>query len=395
MTAFRYVAARTDGASVRGVLEASTGTEAAAVLSQRGLYPVSVEPTREQATSWLRRPSLRAQATVFQSLASLVDAGVPLEQALTATDRVASGALREALVRVAQRVREGASLASALAGEGRLFPGVAIGLVRAGERGVGLAAGLDQAAAQLERESETAARIRGALTYPTLLATVGTLSVGIIVLFVVPRFVAILSDVGQALPLATRLLISIADGARRFGVVIAAILGAGLVVGVRLVQDRRVPWEAWLLGLPLVGPIRHAFATARASRALSALLGSGTPALAALGIAQEAVGNAAIGDRLERTRSRVAEGESLATALAGVGALTETALQLVRIGETSGRVPALLAKAAEFEEREAERKLKGLVALLEPTLILAFAGLVAFVAAALLQAVYSLRPGGV
>src|SRR4029077_14297430 len=137
------------------------------------------------------------------------------------------------------------------------------------------------------------------------------------------------------------------------------------------------------------------FATARASRALSALLGGGTPALAALGIAQEAVGNAAIGARLERTRSRVAEGESLATALRGVGALTETALQLVRIGEASGRVPTLLSKAAEFEEREAERKLKALVALLEPALILAFAGLVAFVAAALLQAVYSLRPGGV
>jgi type II secretory pathway component PulF len=155
-----------------------------------------------------------------------------------------------------------------------------------------------------------------------------------------------------------------------------------------------VAWETWLLGVPLIGPIRHAFATARASRALGVLLGTGTPALVALAIAQEASGNAAAADRLERARARVGEGESLTSAFAAVGALTPTAQQLLMIGETAGRLPTLLAKAAELEEREAERKVKALVALLEPALILAFAGLVAFVAAALLQAVYSLRPGG-
>lgn len=395
MTAFRYVAARTDGASVRGTLDAASGLDAAAVLSSRGLYPVSVEPIQPGAWRWQRRPSTRAFATVFQSLATLVDAGVPLEQALQATERVASGPLREALTHVGARVREGASLGSALAAEQGLFPGVAIGLVRAGERGVGLGAALEQAAAQLEREADLAATIRGALAYPLLLATVGSLSVAVIVLFVVPRFVAILGDLGQALPLATRLLIACSDVARRFGIAIVAGIAVAAVVGARLVQERQVAWETWLLGLPLIGPVRHAFATARASRALSALLGTGTPALAALTVAQEAAGNAAMADRLDQARSRVAEGASLSSALSTVGALTSTAHQLLTIGETSGRLPGLLEKAAVFEEREAERRLRALVGLLEPALILMFAGLVAFVAAALLQAVYSLRPGGV
>jgi general secretion pathway protein F len=394
MTAYRYVAARADGASVRGILDAGSGAEAAARLSDRGLYPVSVEATREDARWWSRRPSTRALATVFQSLATLVDAGVPLEQALRAAERVASGLLKESLTHVVSRVREGSSLGSALAAEGGVFPGVAIGLVRAGERGVGLVAALEQVAAQLEREAEMAARVRGALAYPALLAAVGSLSVAIIVLFVVPRFVTILSDLGQALPLATRILIDISEAARRFGFIIIATLAIGAVVASRLVHERRVAWETWLLGVPLIGPIRHAFATARASRTLGVLLGTGTPALVALAIAQEAAGNAAAADRLERARARVGEGESLTSAFAAVGALTTTAQQLLAIGETAGRLPTLLAKAAELEEREAERRLKALVALLEPALILAFAGLVAFVAAALLQAVYSLRPGG-
>jgi type II secretory pathway component PulF len=395
MTGFRYVAARADGASVRGILEADSVLEAAAVLSHRGLYPVSVEPTRLDSYWWSRGPSARALATAFQCLATLVDAGVPLEQALQATERVASRQLRGALARVATRVREGGSLGSAFAAEGRMIPGVAIGLLRAGERGVGLAAGLTQAAAQLEREAETSARIRGALTYPMLLATVGSLSVAVIVLFVVPRFVTILGDLGQALPLATRMLITVSDVVRRFGLAVVAVLAVAAVFGARLLQKRRVAWEAWLLSLPLIGAIRHSFATARTSRALGALLGTGTPALVALTIARDATGNAATTDRLERARNRVSEGSSLSAALSGVAALTPTAHQLVTIGEASGRLSVMLAKAADFEEREAERKLKNLVALLEPALILGFAGLVAFVAAALLQAVYSLRPGGV
>ena len=392
MTAFRYEAARADGALVRGVIEADSRSAATALLSSRELFPVAVEPDR---TGWShqRRPSARAQATLFQSLASLVGAGIPLEQALRAAESVTTGRLREAMVHTKSRVREGASLGAALAAEG-LFSGVTIGLIRAGERGVGLGAALEQAAAQLEREAETLARIRGALAYPLLLATVGAVSVGVIVLFVVPKFVALLADLEQSLPLATRLLVATSELARRFGIPLLGLTAAGVIGGLRLVRERRTAWHVWLLRLPLLGAIRHALATARTSRTLAALLGSGTPALAALAIAQEASGDGAVAERLARARDQVAEGVALSAALSATGALTATALQLAAIGERSGSLPSLLAKAAELEEREAERRLKTLVTFLEPALILAFAGLVAFVAAALLQAVYSLRPGG-
>jgi type II secretory pathway component PulF len=395
LTAFRYEAARADGASVRGVLEVGSEAEATALLSARGLYPVRVEPAPASAKWRLGRPSSRAQATVFQGLASLVEAGLPLEKALRATLHVADGGLREALERVGTRVREGASLGSALAAENGLFSGVTIGLVRAGERGVGLGAALTQTAAQLEREAETAARIRGALAYPTLLAAVGTLSVAVIVIFVVPRFVALLGDLGQTLPLATRILVAASSAVHRFGLALFAVAIGGAVLLGRLARDHREAWHRWLLTVPLIGRIRHALATARVCRTLGALLGTGTPALPALVIASDAAADAAVNARLARVRQQVAEGASLSTALSATGAVTESARQLVSIGEGSGRLPALLAKAADLEEREAERRLKGLVTFLEPALILVFAGLVAFVAAALLQAVYSLRPGGI
>jgi general secretion pathway protein F len=394
MTAYRYEAARGDGAMVRGVVDAASGADAVAVLSARGLLPVRVEAQPAPGTWHLTRHlSVRDQAMVLQSLTSLVGAGVPLERALRATEPIASPRLREVLRRVGARVREGASLGAALAAEHGRLSGVTIGLIRAGEGGVGLPAALEQAAAQLEREAETVARVRGALAYPVVLAVVGTVSVGVIALFVVPRFAALLADVGQSLPLATRLLLGAAGAARRFGWVLAVVLAAGAGAAVRMIQERQVAWHTWLLRLPLIGPIRHALATARISRTLGSLLGSGTPALAALAIARDAAADAAVADRLTRSRERVAEGASLSAALASTGALTETALQLVAIGEGSGRVPALLGKAAELEERDAERRLRTLVTFLEPALILAFAGLVAFVAAALLQAVYSLRPG--
>ena len=136
----------------------------------------------------------------------------------------------------------------------------------------------------------------------------------------------------------------------------------------------------------------HALATARVAGILGALLGTGTPALVALGIARDAAGDAAVATRLDVARERIAEGGSLTVALRDTTALTATALQLAGIGENAGQLPLLLARAADLEEQGAERRLRTLVGLLEPALIVAFAGVVAFVAAALLQAVYSVRP---
>ncbi|HZH40414.1 MAG TPA: type II secretion system F family protein [Gemmatimonadales bacterium] len=392
MTAFRYAAARADGATVRGRLEAASRPDAAALLSARGLYPVLVEAEPAGKSWWPPRPSVRSRAVVIQSLATLVDAGLPLEKALAATEQVATGRLKDAVARATTRVREGASLATALDAEPGVFSGVTLGLIRAGERGVGLGPALEQAANQLDREAESAARVRTALAYPALLAVAGSVSSAVIVLFVVPRFAAILGDLGETLPAATRALIGLSNLVRHYGLLLVGLVLAGVAFASTEVVRRRVAFHRVLLRVPLIGDLRLGLATARVARTLAALLDNGTPALQALSIAQSAAGDAEVAERIVRARDRVAEGASVSVALAGARALTPTALQLLAVGEQSGRVGSVLRKAADLDEARAERSLRVLVGLLEPALIIAFAGMVAFVAAALLQAVYSVRP---
>jgi general secretion pathway protein F len=336
MTAFRYEAARSDGGTVRGRLDAPSRPDAAALLSARGLFPVSVEVIEESSRWWPPRPSARSRAIVIESLATLVGAGLPLEKALHATEQVATGRLREVLTRVSARVREGASLGGALSAETGVFSGVTLGLIRAGERGVGLGAALEQAASQLDREAESAARVQAALAYPALLAVAGSLSVAVIVLFVVPRFGAILGDLGETLPPATRLLIALSDFVRNYGLLLGAALVAGFALGATEITRRREAFHRWLLGLPVIGSLRHSLATARVARTLAVLLDTGTPALQALVIAEGAAGDAEVAARVARARERVAEGASLTVALSGTEALTPAALQLLAVGEQSG-----------------------------------------------------------
>ena len=389
---FRYEAARPDGVLVRGLIDASSGPEAAAVLSARGLYPLAVEPQVKRSTDWFRRPPLHEQATVFQGLAMLVEAGIPLHTALTATHAAAPARLRDALARVSERVRQGESLAGALAREEFLSPAVT-GLVRAGEGGVGLGAGLMQASRQLEREADSASRIRAALAYPAVLAIAGSASVALIVLYVIPRFGTLLGDVGQSLPPATRLLLNFTAALREYGLFAMAIIVVGALIVSRRIRSQRAEWHEFLLRLPLIGGLRQSLTTARVGRTLGALLATGAPALQALRVSAEAAGDAAVARRLHRAADAVAGGASLSAALASAGAISAAALQLANIGEGSGQLPMLLEQAAEQEQVRAERQVKALLALIEPALIVTFAALVAFVAAALLQAVYAVRPG--
>ncbi len=392
MTVFRYRAARLDGLPVRGQVEAASPAEAAHLLTDRGLFPVSLKPLVKQRWTLRARPT-RTLATVMQSLASLVEIGVPLHHALEATMSLVDGGVREALGRVRDRVREGSTLAAALAAEGDLFPPVAIGLVRAGERGVGLARGLDQVARQLERDAETGAALQAALAYPAVLLTVGSLAVGIIVLVVLPRFAALLADAQGPLPPATRLLLSASALVRAHGLALAVLVSTGLGALAGAAWKQRAAWAARLLDTPVIGPIRHGLATARVARALGALLGTGASAVPALAIAQDAAGDPAVARRLQDARRQVTEGMGLGDALAATRALTAGAIQLVRVGERSGRLAELLAQAATLEERSAARRVRALVTALEPMLIVAFAAVVAFIASALLQALYSIRPG--
>jgi type II secretory pathway component PulF len=380
---------------VSGVIDATSVDQASAIVIDRGLFPVAVSADQDAEG---RRPSAsrRDLALVFRSIAALVGAGVPLERAITASEPLARGALRQTLASAREELRQGKGFAQALAAGRGVVPGVVLGMIRAGERGSQLSAALEQVATHLEQEAELVARVRQALAYPSLLAVAGTVSVLVIGTVVVPRFAALLGDLGQSLPLATRLLLTGSALLSRFWLpllvlVVLAIWGA--VEWLRRPAGRLRADEA-MLSLPVIKQVRHPFATARVARALGGMLRAGMPLLPALDAAREAAGDASVAARLTRARERIAQGAPLTASLEREAALSPSALQLLAVGESSGRLGEMALRAGDLAAQEAERALRTLVTLLEPALILAFGGLVAFVAAALLQAVYSLRPGG-
>ncbi|MEO7995487.1 MAG: type II secretion system F family protein, partial [bacterium] len=338
MTIYRYQAARSDGRLVTGVIDAARVSDVGAVLMARGLHPVSVK-CAERQPQVVRAAPRRELAIVFRSLASLVAAGVPVDKALLATEHVARGTLKVVLTNARQALREGQTLGHALGAAHGLVPAIAVGMIKAGERGGRMHRALEEVANHLEQEAELLGRVRQALAYPILLSVVGSATVLLITTVVVPRFAELLSDVGQELPLATRTLLGVSGFLQAHGLILVAV---ALVAGWAFSQSLKKPavrlaWHKALLKLPVIGRVRHGLATTRTCRSLAGMLEAGMPLLPALEATREATGDEAVVERLGNVRDQVAGGSPLTIALEREDALTPSALQLIAVGEGSGQ----------------------------------------------------------
>jgi len=390
---FAYRAARADGAIENGVLMADTRDDAARVLSAQGLWTVSLRPARSFTSARTRLPP-REMALGLRVLSMLLESGLPVSKALAAMPELAPSAWNQALPTMERSVREGAPLGVALEGSGLAIPSVVLGIVQAGEMGSGLAPAVRRAAEMMEEIASTRSAIRAALVYPAILAVAGTVSVAILVGVVLPRFGAILTDLGQALPPTTRFVLEASSFAR--AAALPAIIATLIMVGVWrawvATASGAIRWHALLLRAPVLGSIRRSASSGQACIALSALLESGVPLSTALLHAARASGDAAITARVKAARDSVIGGHRLSAAFADHDALTPVACRLTRAGEETGALAAMLSHAGRLEAERAMGKVRAAVQLLEPALIVVFGAVVALVAAALLQAVYSVRP---
>lgn len=394
---FLYRAAQQDGRIVRGTVVAATRESAVDSLVQRGLWTIELRP--ELAGHGLRRMRRRipiAQLALgLRVLADLLEAGLPVTRTLATFDELAPPAWRQALPEMREAVRQGRGLAASLGSTGAL-PDDVLGIIQAGEAGSGLARAVRRAAELTEDAASANAALRAALAYPLILVAAGTGAVALLVGVVLPRFALILADVGQTLPATTRVVLGVADAVRSGGAPGLFVLSfcAALWRATVSTPAGRLRWHRLLLEIPVLGALRRSAGTSRMCGTLGALLESGVPIAAALPHAARAGGDEALGHALTAARVSVLHGERLSRALAQHSAATPTVNRLVRAGEESGRLAAMLAHGARLEREHAVGRTKAIVRLLEPSLILIFGGIIAFVAAALLQALYSLRPGG-
>ncbi|MGH7718680.1 MAG: type II secretion system F family protein [Gemmatimonadaceae bacterium] len=390
---FVYRALRRDGVAERGSIRAESHEAAVAALSARGLFPLELAA---EASAGERRASIPAGdlALGLRVLSTLLESGLPISRALAALEELVPASWRGAIPSLREAVREGKSLGAALGSCPIAVPPVVVGMVRAGEGGSGLALAVRRAAELMENTAAARASVRSALAYPILLAVAGVGSTALLVGVVLPRFATILSDLGQRLPPTTRLVLGAAELARVGALpALVALVMVSILWRAWVARDEgRRQWHELLLAVPVLGAYRRVAATARVASALSALLESGVPVATAIAHAARTADDAALEVRLRSARTAIVSGSSVASALSAHGAMTATAARLVKAGEESGRLAAMLAHAARLEGERATEMVKSAVRLLEPGLILVFGGLIALVAASLLQAVYAVRP---
>jgi general secretion pathway protein F len=402
MAHFQYRAADAEGKVVEGTIEATESALVVSRLQDRGLIPIRISQAGAAVpgvVGRLRLPTFQRQAgrrelVLFtQELAALIGAGLPLDRCLaTMFDLADHSEVKQILGDVLQSVRGGKQLAEAL-GEHVLFPPLYVNMVRAGEVGGFLDASLQRLAEYLDSAEELRSDVVGALVYPIFLMGTLGLSMVFMLVFVLPRFASLFDEAGTALPLPTRMVLALSDGLRSYWWVAAVVAVVVWVVSRRSLATPagRLQWDQTKLRLPAVGAILRKMGVARLARTLGTLLHSGVPMVQALSIVREVAGNEILARALDDVEVGVREGAGLANPLARSGAAPQLAIQMISVGEETGRLDEMLLKVADHYDREVRVQITRFTRLLEPIMILVMALLVGFVVISMLLGIFSVN----
>ena len=401
MPRFDYAGYDSTGRKVTGTVEGSSRRAALEQLRSDGIFPGTLseeDPRRSGSLFFALRERVGSAelAVAARQLATLLGAGLPLDETLaTVATQLEHPRLAGTLSQVREAVLQGAALHAALGQHPRLFPPLFIGMVEVGESSGTLDQALARLADFLEDQARLQSRITAALTYPLLMALVGSAVLFFLIVFVVPKITRIVEDLGQALPLPTLLLIQGSALFERYWwlLLLLALLGGWLLRRHLRTPAGRRQWDLWLLRAPLFGRLNQMIATARLTRTLATLLKSGMPLLRALEVTAGLLTNSALRRALQETATSVREGEGLAEPLRRSGVFPPMLTQMAAIGEKSGELEAMLLRVAESYEHQSDLRIAGLLALLEPMMILLMGGVVGFIVLAILLPIFQASSG--
>jgi general secretion pathway protein F len=330
-----------------------------------------------------------------QQLATLSEAGMPLDRALAILEELAPNArVRAVVADLLHAVRGGSSLSDALSKHHpRPFSRLYINMVRAGEKGGVLEATLRRLAEFQEARQAFTEAIVSALIYPAVITTVGAGAIVFLMTFVIPRFATMFADMGQAIPLPTQILLAASLVVQSYWWV-GLLVGLGAVLGWRLwtgTAEGRLAWDRLLLRMPLVGGIIIKVETARFTRTFGTMLRSGVPVLGALAVVGDIMTTRIVGAAVHRLSDSVKRGGTVAAAMHEHTPFPALAIHMVRVGEETGRLEDMLLKTADTVESDVRSELRRLIGLLEPAIILAMGVVVAFIVVAMLLAIFSIN----
>jgi general secretion pathway protein F len=408
---FEFTGLTEAGKNVRGIRDAESSKVLRQMLRKDGVYLTEARAAEagavagEQKTGLAREVDVGALfgltgvsaqdlAIATRQLATLIAAGIPLVEALTAlVDQVEQPRLKRILGAVKQKVNEGSSLADALAEHKKVFTDLYVNMIRAGESSGALDVVLVRLADFTEGQALLRNKIIGAMLYPAIMMVVGVAIVGILFVVVIPKVTKIFEDMNVTLPWTTRTLIAVSAFARDDWYVLLVVLPALAYGARRWVRTARgrAWWDRAQLRAPIFGDLLRMLAISRFAKTLATLLASGVPLLTAMDIVRNIVSNTLLSDTIEQARDAIREGESIAAPLKRSGQFPPLVYHMIAIGERSGQLEEMLRNVAKSYESQVEMRVSALTSLLEPVMIVAMGGGVAFIVFSILMPIMQLN----
>jgi len=398
--AFEFVALDKSGKESKGLLEGDTAKHVRQLLREQQLLPVKVsevakKESRRQSTVSVRRGLAPSElALLTRQLATLTNAGLPLEEALLAVSQQNENPRAQSiLLGVRAKVMEGHTLADGLADFPQAFPELYRATVAAGEQSGHLDAVLERLADFTESRQLLQQQVRNALIYPIALVVTAVAIISFMLAYVVPKVVSIFRNYGQELPLLTRIMIGTSDFIRDYwlGIIVVTV---GSIFGVRRILKNEGPrrrYHKLLLRLPLIGRLTRGINTARFTQTLSILAGSAVPILEALRIAAQVVVNIPMREAVEEAALRIREGAMISKSLAASKIFPPMTTHLIASGEASGKLEEMLGRAAVNQEREVDGLISTMLGIMQPALVILMAGVVLLIVLAILMPIFELN----
>jgi general secretion pathway protein F len=386
------------GKAVKGYRDADNPKALRALLRKDGILLTNAQQETEERAraqrrqidlfAFMRRPGTADVAVMTRQLATLVRAGVPLVDSISAlVDQVEKEGLVRVLTAVRESLKSGTSFAKCLEVHPKVFPSLYVNMVAAGEESGTLEAVLDRLADFMEGQARLKGKVTAALAYPILMMFIGIVMVSVLMVAVVPKVVSIFENVGQELPWYTQLLIFVSDVFAGYWWALLLTIGGSVwwFRRWRRTPAGRLKWDTFVLRVPIFGRLNLLVAVARFSRTLSTLLASGVQLLTAMNIVKNVLGNALLENVVSVAIGSIREGESIAEPLKRSGEFPPMVTHMIAVGEKTGQLEQMLDNVARAYEADVEVKVVALTSLLEPLMIMLLGGVVGFIAMAILM----------
>ena len=400
MPLFEYKAVSPTGETVQGTMEAGNLDLVIARLQEGGNIPLQAKEAGQGGFSLQmfrmgrRGLNTREIGQFTQQMATLLGAGLPLDRCLQVLlDLAENERVQRTITEIRDRVREGGSLSDAMDSQHGAFSRLYINMVRAGEIGGSLDQTLERLSDYLERSRDLRDSVISAMTYPVLLIFLAMVTLIVLLVFVIPQFTPIFEDLGGDLPTITKVVMFFAAILQKFwwGLVALAVMGVVWVRNMLADQEKRRKWDARILALRWVGDLVAKLETARLSRTLGTLLLNGVPLLSALSISRNVISNTVLRQDLRDTAREVKTGGGLARNLAREGRFPRLALQMISVGEETGRLDDMLLKVADTYDREVRNTIDRLLSILTPLVTVVMAIMVGVILMSVLLPILSIN----